>query len=80
MTYYLLLKGDSEKDTMFETNVLGEESFGTFYTSVGFMILQRILNNKPEIIDTLTILDERKTSYTVEQFVSKIEKWKLKSS
>ena len=44
------------------------------------MILQRILNNKPEIIDTLTILDERKTSYTVEQFVSKIEKWKLKSS
>ena len=80
MTYYLLLKGDSEKDTMFETNVLGEESFGTFYTSVGFMILKRIINNKPEIMDTITILDKRKNSYTVEQFVSKIEKWKLKSS
>ena len=24
MTYYLLLKGDTEKDVMFETNVLGE--------------------------------------------------------
>ena len=33
MTYYLLLSGDSEKDSIYETNVLGEESFGTFYTS-----------------------------------------------
>jgi len=80
MTYYLLLKGDSEKDTMFETNVLGEESFGTFYTSVGFMILQRILNNNPEIVDTVKILDERKKAYTIEQFVNKIEKWKIKNA
>ena len=34
MTYYLLLKGDTEKDAMFETNVLGEESFGVFYPSM----------------------------------------------
>ena len=80
MTYYLLLEGDSEKDAIFETNVLGEESFGTFYTSVGFMILQRILDNNPEIIDRVKILDERKTSYTLEDFVSKLEKWKIKSS
>ena len=39
MTYYLLLEGDSEKDVIYETNVLGEESFNTFYPSVGFMIL-----------------------------------------
>tara|TARA_R100000742_G_C4241874_1_gene61422 strand:- start:211 stop:453 length:243 start_codon:yes stop_codon:yes gene_type:complete len=80
MTYYLLLEGDSEKDAIFETNVLGEESFGTFYTSVGFMILQRILDNNPEIIDRVKILDERKTSYTIEGFISKLEKWKIKSS
>ena len=30
MTYYLLLSGDSEKDALYETNVLGEESFETF--------------------------------------------------
>ena len=48
MTYYLLLSGDSEKDTLYETNVLGEESFDTFYPSVGFMILNRIINQKPE--------------------------------
>ena len=36
MTFYLLLNGDTEKDVIYETNVLGEESFGTFYTSIGF--------------------------------------------
>ena len=80
MTYYLLLKGDTEKDVFYETNVLGEESFETFYPSVGFMILQRILNQEPEIIETIKILDEKKNPYTIEQFVSKLEQWKIKSA
>ena len=80
MTYYLLLKGDTEKDVIYETNVLGEESFETFYPSVGFMILQRILNQRLEIIETIEILDEKKNQYTIEQFVSKLEQWKIKKS
>ena len=80
MTYYLLLKGDTEKDVLFETNVLGEESFETFYPSIGFMILQRILNDKPEIIETIRILDDKKNTYTIEEFVNKLEKWKIKST
>ena len=80
MTYYLLLKGDTEKDVMFETNVLGEESFGVFYPSIGFMILQRILNDKPEIVETIKILDDKKNPYTIEEFVNKLEKWKIKSA
>ena len=79
MTYYLLLSGDSEKDALYETNVLGEESFETFYPSVGFMILQRILNQRLEIIETIEILDEKKNPYTIEQFVNKLEQWKIKS-
>jgi hypothetical protein len=79
MTYYLLLKGDTEKDVFYETNVLGEESFETFYPSVGFMILQRILNQEPEIIETIKILDEKKNPYTIEEFVNKLEQWKIKS-
>ena len=79
MTYYLLLDGDSEKDSIYETNVLGEESFETFYPSVGFMILQRILNQRLEIIETIEILDEKKNPYTIEQFVNKLEQWKIKS-
>ena len=80
MTYYLLLSGDSEKDALYETNVLGEESFETFYPSIGFMILQRILNDKPEIIETIRILDDKKNPYTIEEFVNKLEKWKIKST
>ena len=80
MTYYLLLKGDTEKDVFYETNVLGEESFETFYPSVGFMILQRILNQQPEIVKTIKILDEKKNSYTIEEFVNKLEQWKIKSA
>ena len=79
MTYYLLLKGDTEKDVIYETNVLGEESFETFYPSVGFMILQRILNQQPEIVKTIKIFDEKKNPYTIEQFVNKLEQWKIKS-
>ena len=54
MTYYLLLSGDSEKDTLYETNVLGEESFNTFYPSVGFIILNRIINQQPELLESLS--------------------------
>jgi hypothetical protein len=80
MTYYLLLKGDSEKDVIYETNVLGEESFNTFYPSVGFMILQRILNQRPDLIETIKILDDKKNPHTIEEFVNKMEKWKIKSA
>ena len=80
MTYYLLLKGDTEKDVLFETNVLGEESFETFYPSVGFTILNRIINQKPELLESLQILDEQKKSYTITKFLDKLEKWKIKSA
>ena len=80
MTYYLLLKGDTEKDVMFETNVLGEESFETFYPSVGFMILNRILNQQPELIESIKIIDEHKKPYTITEFIDSLEQWKIKKS
>ena len=80
MTYYLLLSGDSEKDALYETNVLGEESFETFYPSVGFMILSRIVNQQPELLESLQILDEQKNSHTVTEFLDKLEQWKIKKS
>ena len=46
MRYYLLLEGDNESDVHFETNILGEESFKVFYPSLGFNILNKIINQK----------------------------------
>ena len=80
MTYYLLLNGDTEKDSLYETNVLGEESFETFYPSIGFTILNKIINQQPELLESLQILDEQKTSYTIIEFLDKIEQWKMKKS
>ena len=80
MTYYLLLKGDTEKDVLYETNVLGEESFETFYPSIGFIILNRIINDDPEIVKTVKILDEQKNPYTITEFIDKLEQWKIKTS
>ncbi len=79
MTYYLLLDGDTEEDALYDTNILGEESFGTFYPSVGFMMLSRIINDKPELLETIQILDEHKNSYTLTNFLDELEQWKIKS-
>ena len=77
MTYYLLLKGDTEKDVMFETNVLGEESFGMFYTGQGMVALNNIVNKKPELIETIKILDETKHQYTLTEFFDILSKLRV---
>ena len=86
MKYYLLLSGGSEEDALYETNVLGEESFETFYPSVGFIILNRIINQQlelgggPELLESLQIIDEHKKMYTITEFLDKLEQWKIKKS
>ena len=77
MTYYLLLSGDSEKDSIYETNVLGEESFGKFYTGQGMKAFHNIVNNKPELLEDITILDDHKKHYTITEFMDILSKLKI---
>ena len=79
MTYYLLLEGDTEKDAYYDTNVLGEESFGMFYTGQGMLALNNIVNKKPELLETIKILDDTKKSYTLTEFFDILSKLKIKS-
>jgi hypothetical protein len=79
MTYYLLLSEDTEKDVYFDSNVLGEESFGTFYTGQGLVALNNIVNQKPELLETIKILDDTKKSYTLTEFMDIISKFSIKS-
>jgi hypothetical protein len=74
------MKGDSEKDVLYETNVLGEESFKVFYPSAGFIVLNRLINKKSEILKTIKIYDEQKKSYTLTEFVDELAQWKIKKS
>ena len=57
--FYILLDGDTEKDVLYETNLLGEESFGKFYPSVGYTAFSSIINNHPEYVDNIEILDDK---------------------
>jgi hypothetical protein len=79
MTYYLLLEGDSEKDTYFDSNVLGEESFGTFYSGQGLVALNNIVNQKPELLETVIILDDTKKSYTITEFMDILATFKIRN-
>ena len=78
MTYYILLEGDS-KNAIWDENTLGEESFGTFYTGAGFRALNAIVMSESHLVETIKIIDEKNQSYSVEDFVKLISKWKIKS-
>ena len=60
MIYYLLLSGDEESDTIYEPNMIGEESFKVFYPALGFHLLNKIINQKPEMLEQIQIIDEQK--------------------
>tara|TARA_B100000475_G_C14746054_1_gene208427 strand:- start:90 stop:326 length:237 start_codon:yes stop_codon:yes gene_type:complete len=76
MTYYILLNNDSVED-IWDENILGEESFGTFYTGNGFKALNNIVSRQPKLLERVTILDEKKNQYSVEEFLDLIQKWKI---
>ena len=76
MTYYLILSGDTKND-YHDTNVLGEESFGKFYTGQGMKAFHNIVNNKPELLEDITILDDHKKQYTITEFMDILSKLKI---
>ena len=80
MIYYLLLSGDTEKDLVNETNILGEESFKVFYPSLGFNMLYKIINTKPELLESISIKDETNKSYTITEFLDLFNKWRIKKA
>ena len=78
MTYYILLNNDSVED-IWDENILGEESFGTFYTGNGFKAFNNIVQRQPELLETVTIIDEKKNSHSVTEFLDLVGKWKIRS-
>ena len=78
MTYYILIGNDSVED-IWDENILGEESFETFYTGNGFKALNNIVIRQPDLLETVTIIDEQKRTYEVSEFLDLITKWKIMS-
>tara|TARA_R100000482_G_C4986161_1_gene85410 strand:+ start:111 stop:335 length:225 start_codon:yes stop_codon:yes gene_type:complete len=64
-------------EDLWDENILGEESFGKFYTGNGFTALNYIIQKKPEALDSIKIIDEKKKSYTVTEFLDTVKDWKI---
>ena len=78
MQYYILLPGDTEKDAMLDTNLLGESSFGTFYAGLGLKALMRMVDRKPEMLKDVTIKTDTNQTLSVEGFLTQIQNLKVK--
>ena len=76
MTYYILLDNDSI-ESIWDENILGEESFGKFYVGSGYKALTNMINREPEVLESIAIIDEKKNPYSVEEFLELLAKWKI---
>ena len=72
-------KEEKKENLMFSSNILGEESLGTFYPEQGWVALNNMINNSPESLPNYQILDEKGKTYTVTEFLDVVEKLKIKT-
>ena len=78
MTFYILMKGDTENDSINSTNTLGEISFNTVHTEDGFKILMNLVEKYPEKLEEVRIIDQQVKDYTIEKCLDKIKGLKIK--
>ena len=77
MQYFIMLPGDTEKDCVKDTNLLGESSFKTFYAGLGLKALMKMVDRSPELLTSVTIKTDTGKTLTVEQFLTDIQPLKV---
>ena len=79
MMYFILLPGDTTDETIYSTNILGEDTgFGTFWAEDGFFALIKMVELGHEQLAQVRIKDSTNNSYTIEQFLSILKGLKIK--
>ena len=76
MTYYIVMDNQIPED-LWDENILGEESFGKFYTGNGFTALNYIIEKEPEALSSVVIIDEKNNLYTITEFLDVVKNWKI---
>ncbi|MAR22174.1 MAG: hypothetical protein CMD25_09750 [Flavobacteriales bacterium] len=79
MTYFIIHKEESKENLMFSSNILGEESLGSFYPDQGWVALNNMIHQSPESISNYTILDEKGKTFTLTELLDKVEKLKIRT-
>jgi hypothetical protein len=79
MKYFLLGTQDTEESALFESNELGEDNgFGTFWPGSALKVLMTAANQKPELLEYLTIMTDHKEKISISQFLERIDKLKIR--
>ena len=78
MRYYILYPGNDESDTVNSINQLGDESFKTFWAQRGFNILMKAVDDNHFLLNSFVIKDEKGKEYSIEEFLDKIKKLKVR--
>jgi|TARA_R110000851_G_scaffold5443_1_gene22583 hypothetical protein len=79
MRYYILYPNNTEADTINDVNQLGDENgFGVFWANRGFNILLNAVDQNHEVLGHLIIKDEKGKGYSIEEFLDKIKKLKVR--
>jgi hypothetical protein len=77
MIYYIILETDSPDIIQYDAGILGESSKTMFYPEKGFIRFSKIVNEFPDMLETIIILDETNKKYTPNGFLKKISKLKI---
>ena len=78
MMYYILYPGNDEKDTVNDINQLGEQSFKVFWAYKGFELLMKAVDQNHFLLKNFVIKDETGKNYSIEEFLDKIKKLKVR--
>jgi hypothetical protein len=73
-----MLPGDTEKDCIKDTNLLGEVSFNTFYAGLGLKALMKMVDKEPEMLLHIKIKSDKNENLSVEEFLTRIQTLKVK--
>lgn len=77
MQYYLLMPGDNEGDTLNESNLLGEASFQNFWSGSALNFLIKIIEEKPEMLKIIRIVNDKGQTITTTDFLDMLLKLRV---
>lgn len=79
MRYYILYPGDTEEAVINDINQLGEDNgFKVFWANTGFKILDKAVNQNNPIVEQFKIVTDQGKYISVEKFLDKIKKLKIR--
>ena len=74
MLFYIFLDENHKTENFDSINILGDLSFNTFYTELGWKAFKKIIDtNNLDLILRLSIKDEKDKEYSIDEFLSKLK-------